>query len=162
MFVTKDNGRRQEWFTGSKRDTRDGKGRFDLLPAGALKRLAQLYERGANKYGDRNWEKGQPLSRYLDSAMRHITDYLAGDREEDHIIAAAWNCLGFVQTEIWIAAGRLPAELDDLNPRPDTEPPEAQREPDNGPHTLVSPRFPFEKPSSRPTPSVRVVSPGEK
>ncbi|HUS51203.1 MAG TPA: dATP/dGTP diphosphohydrolase domain-containing protein, partial [Candidatus Paceibacterota bacterium] len=67
----KDSGKRQDFDTGSRRDTRDGKGRYDLLPVRAIKRLAKHYENGAKKYGDRNWEKGQPLSRYLDSALRH-------------------------------------------------------------------------------------------
>jgi hypothetical protein len=115
-FVTKSTGLPpRKLSTGSQRDSRKGKGRFDLLPALALKRLAQLYERGAEKYGDRNWEKGQPLSWYLDSAARHLFDYLGGDRSEDHVTAVAWNALGFVATEIRINAGLLPAELDDIN-----------------------------------------------
>ena len=112
-----DSGKRQEFETGSVRDTREGKGRFDLLPAYAITRLAQHFERGARKYGDRNWQLGQPLSRYLDSALRHIFKFLGGSREEDHIIAAAWNCLAFVETEQRIQEGQLPRELDDM-PKP--------------------------------------------
>ena len=67
----KDSGVRQDFETGSRRDTRDGKGRYDLLPMRAIQRLARHFEGGAKKYGDRNWEKGQPISRYLDSALRH-------------------------------------------------------------------------------------------
>lgn len=114
VFTTKDSGIREEFTTGSRRDTREGKGRFDLLSPIAIKRLAQLYERGAVKYGDRNWEKGQPLSRYLDSALRHLFAALAGEQDEDHIIAAAWNCFGFVHTVELISKGLLPKELDDL------------------------------------------------
>lgn len=101
--------------TGSQRDSRKNKGRFDLLPPVAIRRLAQLYERGAEKYGDRNWEKGQPLSWYLDSAARHLFDYLQGDRSEDHMIAVMWNAAGFVETESRIKSGQLPAHLDDIN-----------------------------------------------
>ncbi len=114
-FVTKDSGEREEWETGSRRDSRAGRGRFDLLSPVALRRLAQLYERGAVKYGDRNWEKGQPLSRYLDSAIRHLFTYLEGDRAEDHITAAAWNCMAFVHTEERIKNGQLPGALMDLD-----------------------------------------------
>lgn len=113
-FVTKDSGAREEFPTGSLRDTRQGKGRFDLMSPIGLRRLAELYERGAVKYGDRNWEKGQPLGRYLDSAMRHLVCYLAGYRDEDHLAAVAWNAFSFMHTEAMIRQGRLPKELDDL------------------------------------------------
>ena len=111
IFETKDSGEREEFSTGSVRDSRTGKGRFDLIPALALKRLAQLYERGADKYGGRNWEKGQPLKRYLDSAARHLNCYMAGERDEDHLIAVAWNMFALVWTENEIKEGRLPEEL---------------------------------------------------
>lgn len=113
-FTTKDSGQRREFSTGSVRDLRDGKGRFDLVPAHPLKRLAQLYERGAKKYGDRNWEKGQPLSVYLDSMLRHGNDFLGGDRSEDHLAAVAWNAFAFIETERRIQAGLLPSELADI------------------------------------------------
>lgn len=112
----KDSGQRQDFDTGSKRDIRTGKGRFDLLPALAIARLAQHFEGGAQKYGDRNWEKGQPLSRYLDSAMRHTFKYLMGLRDEDHLIAACWNLMCLAHTEVLIKSGQLPQSLDDLPP----------------------------------------------
>ena len=110
----KDSGKRQEFDTGSKRDTRDGKGRFDLIPPYALTRLARHYENGATKYGDRNWEKGQPLARYLDSMIRHAYKFLGGSREEDHLAAVAWNALAYIETEYRIERGILPADLDDI------------------------------------------------
>lgn len=118
-FVTLDGGAHQAFATGSKRDGREGKGRFDLVPTLPLRRLAGLYERGAAKYGDRNWEKGQPLMRYVDSAMRHLNCLVAGEPLEDHAIAVAWNMFGYVWTEAMVACGRLPRELDD---RPTPEP----------------------------------------
>ncbi len=110
----KDSGERQEFKTGSVRDTAKGKGRYDLLPTRAIRRLAKHYENGAVKYGDRNWEKGQPLSRMLDSAMRHLFKALQGMKDEDHFIAAAWNILGIVEIQERIEEGTLPKELDDL------------------------------------------------
>lgn len=114
-----DSGAREDFSTGSRRDTRDGKGRFDLITPVGLKRLAVHYENGAKKYGDRNWEKGQPVSRYLDSGIRHFYAYLGGDRSEDHLAAAAWNALAAIHTIEKCAAGELPRELDDLNPKDD-------------------------------------------
>jgi hypothetical protein len=113
-FVVKDSGKREEFSTGSVRDTREGKGRYDLVSHIALRRLAQHYENGALKYGDRNWEKGQPLSRYIDSALRHINNLLAGMTDEDHAAAAAWNVFAFIHTQELIIRGVLPAILDDM------------------------------------------------
>lgn len=110
----KDSGKRQNFSTGSVRDTQEGKGRFDLISPIALKRLAQHFENGAKKYGDRNWELGQNLSRYLDSAIRHAYAFLEGKRDEDHAIAMAWNSLALVHTEEMINRGLLPKELNDL------------------------------------------------
>jgi len=111
-----DSGSRQEFKTGSVRDTNVGKGRFDLIPPYALKRLAKHYENGAKKYGDRNWEKGQNLSRYLDSAIRHAYAFLGGSCVEDHLAAVAWNALAYIETEDRINKGLLPKELDDIEP----------------------------------------------
>jgi hypothetical protein len=110
----KDSGERQEFDTGSRRDTRAGKGRFDLMSPIVLVRDAAHLQNGADKYGERNWEKGQPLSRYLDSAMRHLTEYLEGMRDEDHLAAARWNIAGMIHTETMVQRGLLPAELADL------------------------------------------------
>lgn len=105
---------KEQFVTGSQRDSRTGKGRYDLLPARALRRLARLFESGAGTYGDRNWEKGQPLCRFMDSAIRHAFNHLEGARDEDHLIAAAWNLLCAADVEERIREGKLPSELDDL------------------------------------------------
>lgn len=111
----KDSGVREKFSTGSRRDTREGKGRFDLISPIALHRLARHYEHGAKKYGDRNWEKGQPVSRFIDSAMRHLNNFLAGDRSEDHLAACAWNCFSAIHIGEMAKSGSLPAELNDLD-----------------------------------------------
>ncbi len=110
----KDSGKRRTLKTGSRRDIRDGKGRYDLLPCNALAQVARLFEAGCKKYGERNWEKGQPLSWYMDSGLRHGMNHLAGHRDEDHALAWAWNALCFLETRHRIETGRLPKELDDL------------------------------------------------
>lgn len=110
----KDSGKREAFDTGSQRDTREGKGRFDLMSPFVLQRDARHLENGAVKYGDRNWEKGQPLSRYYDSALRHMNKYLMGMRDEDHLAAARWNIAAIMHTEHMISLGQLPAELNDM------------------------------------------------
>jgi len=109
-----DSGKRQTFETGSVRDVREGKGRFDLLPPAAITLLAKHFEEGAKKYGDNNWLKGQPLSRYLDSALRHLFKVLAGQEDEPHDRAAAWNLMAYMETKERIRDGRLPKELDDM------------------------------------------------
>lgn len=76
---------------GALRDNPQGKGRFDLVPFEAIARIAVHYENGAKKYDDDNWKKGQPISRGLDAALRHLGKYQAGYNDEDHLGAAAWN-----------------------------------------------------------------------
>lgn len=110
----KDSGKRQSFSTGSVRDTSEGKGRYDLLPTRAIRRLAEHYENGAKKYGNRNWEKGQPLSRMLDSAIRHLFKALEGQTDEDHLTACAWNVLGIIELQERIEEKILPKELDNL------------------------------------------------
>lgn len=101
MYGTlQDSGDRRGYDTGAVRDRARGKGRYDLLPTKAVHRLAQHFENGAVKYGERNWEKGIPISDYIDSALRHLFRYLDGEDSEDHLAAAAWNCLCAIQTEI--------------------------------------------------------------
>lgn len=109
----KDSGERREFDTGSRRDVRRGKGRFDLINPIALKRLAQHYENGARKYGDHNWELGQPIMSYLDSAIRHLYTYIEGNREEDHLAAVMWNAAAAIYTEEMVRRGVLLPELND-------------------------------------------------
>lgn len=113
-WVTKASETRQEFVTGSVRDSREGKGRYDLLPPYAIKRLAEVYERGGKRYGDKNWELGQPLTRFLDSALRHTFQVLEGKTDEDHAGQAAWNLLAFIEIQHRINEGLLPQELNDL------------------------------------------------
>ena len=109
-----DSGAREEFPTGSVRDTQKNKGRYDLLPFYALSRVAVHFENGATKYGDDNWKKGQNLRRYISSAIRHISKYMLGSRDEDHMAAAAWNILCLMETEYLIRLEVLPEELNDL------------------------------------------------
>jgi hypothetical protein len=99
IYVTKDSGQREEFDTGAVRDVQEGKGRYDLISFYALHRLAGLYERGAVKYSERNWEKGVKASRCLSSALRHIAQYMMGMKDEDHLAGAAWNIFAVMHFE---------------------------------------------------------------
>lgn len=109
----KDHGVREEMSTGSRRDTQLGKPRPDLIPISSLVKLAMHYGNGAVKYGDRNWEKGQEITRYFASCFRHMMEWALGFTDEPHLIAAIWNLVGIDFTLDMIKHGQLPAELDD-------------------------------------------------
>lgn len=110
----KDSGERQEFDTGSRRDTQEGKPRLSLVPPGPLARLAMHYTNGAKKYGDGNWTLGQPASRFTDSLGRHFLAFLEGDQGEDHLAAIAWNAfaLMYFQDRDWLAPNG--ADLNDM------------------------------------------------
>lgn len=101
QFETKDSGGRHVHVSGMVRDTNAGKPRFDLLiPKGIpfeelyLTRVARLYERGAQKYTPRNWEKAnsqEEMDRALESAFRHFMQWYAGETDEDHAAAVFFN-----------------------------------------------------------------------
>lgn len=113
-FTTKDSGQREDFPTGARRDTQDGKPRFDLIPVCSLRRLADLYASGAVKYGEGNYERGMPFKRVYASLLRHVYAWAEGDRTEDHAAAIAWNAFALMLYEERINQGRLPAELDDM------------------------------------------------
>lgn len=97
--MIQDSGNRRSFASGAVRDMAEGKGRCDLLPASAVLRLARHFEAGAKKYSDRNWEQGIPIHSFIDSALRHLLKYLDGQTDEDHLCAAAWNCMCAMWTE---------------------------------------------------------------
>lgn len=114
-YDLKDSGERRSFGDGmAVRDAATGKGRYDLISPLAMRRLAVLLEKGAEKYDARNWEKGMPLSVFFDCAVRHLFKHLEGLRDEDHLAAAMWNVQAMIHFEEMIARGLKPADLDDL------------------------------------------------
>ena len=91
--MIKDSGERTEFSTGAVRDMKDGKGRFDLLPWYGIMEVSKHCEEGAKKYGEHNVDRGIPLHSLVDSASRHLAKFMAGECDEDHLRAAAWNIL---------------------------------------------------------------------
>lgn len=96
----KDSGDRREFKTGAVRDMAEGKGRMDLLPWAAIIEVAKHCENGAKKYGEHNVDRGIPTHSFIDSAFRHLAKFTEGWTDEPHLIAAAWNILWAIQTEI--------------------------------------------------------------
>lgn len=88
-----------EYESGFRRDVQDGKPRYDLIPGELLKRLAELYARGAEKYGDNNWQLArseEELQRFKASAFRHFEQWRnEWDPEEDHAVAVMFNIIAY-------------------------------------------------------------------
>lgn len=114
VFKTKSTEKKTVFETGALRDTQEGKPRYDLIGLHMLRRLALLMERGAANYGERNWEKGQNISRTLASLWRHLVQYQEGDREEDHLSAIVFNAMSMIHVEEEVQRGNLPSTLADL------------------------------------------------
>lgn len=113
-YTIKDSGQRREFETGAVRDMATGKGRFDLIPMEPLRALAIHFEKGCQKYGERNFERGLPVHTFFDSAMRHLAMVIDGKDDENHLVAAIWNLFVAYQTILRTQDGRLPKELYDL------------------------------------------------
>jgi hypothetical protein len=88
----------QYYQSGARRNTRLT-ARYDLIPHGPLRRLAETFAEGASKHGERNWEKGMAVSDLLNHAIDHLLAWSAGDRGEDHLGHAAWNILAIMHFE---------------------------------------------------------------
>jgi hypothetical protein len=105
-FVTKDSGVREEYDSGMVRDIQDGKPRYDLLFVDGLPmeeqlltRWAQLLERGARKYGEKNWQLANSedeQARFRASAARHFFQWMMGEEDEDHAAAVCYNLSSYI------------------------------------------------------------------
>ena len=71
---------------------------FHLIPFDFLWALARHYGVGAQKYDDRNWEKGLRWSLIYNSMQRHIGQFVSGERLDKetgshHLVCAAWHII---------------------------------------------------------------------
>lgn len=55
--------------------------------------VSKHFEEGSLKYGENNWQKGLPVSCYIDSCARHYIKWLRGDHDEPHHKAVIWNLM---------------------------------------------------------------------
>lgn len=80
--------------------------RFDLIPSGPLRELAEHYGKGAAKYervGEvDNWRLGYDFGLSIAALHRHLNSFTAGeDIDEEtgskHLIAVAWHAFTLVE-----------------------------------------------------------------
>ena len=75
-FVLVQENEKTTPLAGTKHD--QGKPRTELLPFDVLEAVAVVLSRGAEKYSDRNWEKGFKWSRLLGAVLRHLFSWAKG------------------------------------------------------------------------------------
>ena len=111
-FETKDSGKRIEYASGMRRDVQDDKPSFQYILADIpyneqpLTRLAFLLERGAKKYGPKNWQLAnseEEYERFKASALRHMIQYQCGEEDEDHMAATVFNLFAAETTKYKIS-----------------------------------------------------------
>jgi hypothetical protein len=96
------DGEKVRFETGAVRSSDAESTRYDLISPIGLEAVARACAEGAAKYGDFNWEKGMPVHDLLNHALRHVYQYLAGDRSEEHLGHAAWGLLAAIHSEaLW-------------------------------------------------------------
>lgn len=96
-FVTNVSATKKEFKGGMVRGVSDEKPNYLLLWQPMVRRWAEHMTRGAVNYGKKNWMKAsgeEELERFKESALRHMYQYLEGDREEDHVAAVFFNLSG--------------------------------------------------------------------
>lgn len=76
--------------------------RYGLLPVGPLRDVARLYGRGAQKYEDRNWERGYEWSKSYDALQRHANAFWSGEdidpeMELPHLAAVVFHALALME-----------------------------------------------------------------
>lgn len=105
--------------SGCVRQITGGRGTYELLSPFVLERDAKLYEWGARaeNRGHRNWEKGAPFSRCVQSMFRHLVRFMMRKPDkpgEDNLAAVRFWAGAIMHYQEMIRQGLLPPELDDL------------------------------------------------
>jgi len=114
-FTLVSSGQNQSFGEGrAVRDADATKPRPDLISPFAEERQGTWLRMGAERYAERNWEKGMTFSRCIASLKRHTMKYQQGMRDEDHLAAIMFNAMALIHYEEMIKRGILPPELNDM------------------------------------------------
>lgn len=102
-----------------------GKLRYDLFPPEALEEIVRVYTRGAEKYAERNWERGMKWSECLRALKSHMTKWEKGEVFDDeltdcrHLAMVAWNAIALLVYEMrGIGENNIPGQQDEVSVKP--------------------------------------------
>lgn len=81
--------------------------RYDLIPTEELRKLAEHYGRGAEKYDDDNWRRGYDWRLSYAALQRHANQFWSGEDTDaetgsPHLVAVAWHAF----TLLWFMENR--------------------------------------------------------
>lgn len=96
---SKDTEQRMTSDTGGEKGQK--RARFDLIPVDAIWQVAEMYGKGAEKYDERNWERGYDWSLSFAALQRHAHQFWSGeDLDEEtqmnHMASVAWHALALL------------------------------------------------------------------
>lgn len=86
--------------TGAQKGTKPE--RYDLIPVYPLSELARVYGKGAEKYADRNWERGYAWGLSYAAMQRHINAFWGGETYDSetglhHLAHAMFHCAALIE-----------------------------------------------------------------
>src|SRR5262245_61080624 len=85
--------------TGGEKETKLA--RFDLIPVHPLEQLAKLYGVGAQKYAERNWEKGIKYGLLFTAACRHMWAWWRGEEYDQEMSVLADEPISHLTCAVW-------------------------------------------------------------
>jgi hypothetical protein len=92
--------------------------RYDLIPRGPLKLVAEVLARGARKYKEHNWLHVENARvRYYNATVRHLEDWRGGEKNDresglPHLAHAACNVFFLLALELRDGDKEVPGPLD--------------------------------------------------
>jgi len=84
--------------------------RFDLLPPGALWTISEHFGKGAEKYAERNWERGYAWSLSYGALLRYLMEWWYGEDnapelDSPHLAAAGFHVLALLHFAVHLPDG---------------------------------------------------------
>ena len=78
--------------------------RYDLIPVEPLAEVARIYGKGAEKYEDRNWEKGYDWGLSFAAMQRHAWAFWGGESVDPenrthHLASVVFHALALMEYE---------------------------------------------------------------
>lgn len=89
----------RQFDSGAVRDKNEGKPFVHCLLGYTRLRFGYHMSKNAKKYGEFNFLKGIPSEAYLESLDRHLSQYMSGDRSEDHLSSILFGIQGLMLNE---------------------------------------------------------------
>ncbi len=92
-----EGGKQTEYASGMRRDNRDGKPDYTLIPRFMLDRVVGVMQPGAEKYGRESWKKActeEELEHFKQSAWRHFLAWMDDEQGWDHYASLIFNLNG--------------------------------------------------------------------